>query len=646
MKNVTCYRLLILFFSSLVVLSGCKEPEVSLGELGKKMAAPQLKGTSPFDQDFNANNYARLQGTCSARVGDLSISFDNSTWYSIPSVPNYTGSTLAGTETNDVSCLGDGTFDFYLTESDMTSWGIPADSNIDYIYLRGSTIVGDTHTLTLKDPKLDGGNGNSSPATQVVLQKYWPENFAGTSQCEYFMANLRDANGNYASSSNSAVNFSIDKKVDSTVYSQVTAYSTMSDCQASTNPATSFSIPAGQNSIQVYYRFPDAPINGVIYFRTSNVNLATTTSTFSPVTLRDSTGDRFWFSTHSYYRVTANFNARFYNGTMKSFSGSDTITPSVVGTNASKLEFYSDSSCSTKISVVPGYMPNNQFFFKYVGTEISTDVLSFTINYTLTGASIGSSYDIIPHKIEIDRSGSTTVTHINLSGPMTLTRGSCTHLNLAAFNNKGALTPTSANVSLTPAWANSKFYATQSDCDSQVNNMTSVQMAGSSAELWFRTVGDPGSNETISLSASGINTPSRTFVIDDKATSFALFINGNSTALPYPYSPTCVQSTVEVKLTDNLRDRFYQNNFGTTLMITVARPYGYTLYSDSSCANALAGDLGMSISSGAYSTGAFNYWIKADSTPAQYNFQVYLTNAPLPGEPYLSAVSYPVILGP
>ncbi|MFS4458442.1 hypothetical protein [Bdellovibrio sp. HCB2-146] len=654
MKNVTCYRLLILIFSGLVVLSGCKEPEVSLSELGKKMAAPQLKGTSPFDQDFNANNYVRIQGTCSVRVGDLSISFDNKTWYSIPSIPNYTGTTLAGSETNDLSCQGDGTFDFYLTEGDMTSWGIAADADVNYIYLRGSTIVGDTHTLTLKDPKLDGGTGNSGPATQVVLQKYWPDNFAGATQCEYFMASLRDANGNYAGAGK-VVNFSIDKKVDSTVYSQIDAYLTMADCQAGTNAQNIFSIPASQNGIQVYYRFPDAPIDGVIYFRSSGVNLTTPTSSYTPVTLRDASGSRFWFSTHSFNRVASNmctpinFNARFYNGNMVNLSGSDTITPVVSGTNASKLLFFADSSCTTSVTTISGYQANGQFYFKYVGSEVSTDNLAFTITHTLAGPSLGGgTFDDIPHKIEIDRSGNSTVTHIDLTGPMTVQRGYCTRMNLSAFNNKGTLTSSTATVTLTPSSAVSQLFASQSSCDTQTTPISAIAMTGSTTEVWYRTTGTPGSTQTVTLSSAGINTPARTFTIDDKPTSFALLINGNATSLSYPVSPACVAATIEVKLTDYIGGYYYANTLGYTITMSVTAPFEYTLYSDSSCSagNEVVGNLGMSIGPGVSSTGVFNYWIKANSTPQQYNFQVFQTSTPPANVPYIGGVTYPVIPGP
>ncbi|MBO9668864.1 MAG: hypothetical protein J7501_18850, partial [Bdellovibrio sp.] len=164
MKYVGSKLLTVLAFSSLL-LTGCEDPGVNISTLGLKLAAPQLKGTNPFDQDFDSQNYAHIQGTCDTRVGDISISLNDNNWQTPPVTPDTTGTSL-GSVTNDINCA-DGVFDVYLTKADLTSlWGITvaADggTDVDSILIKGETIIGETKTLTLLDPKQSGSPGSGS----------------------------------------------------------------------------------------------------------------------------------------------------------------------------------------------------------------------------------------------------------------------------------------------------------------------------------------------------------------------------------------------------------------------------------------------------------------------------------------------------
>lgn len=645
--NVYGIRYLLILLLAVVTITGCEEPDVSMASLGKKFQAPSLTGASPFDQDMNTNGYVRFQGSCNVRVSTLSISFDEDLWFIVPAVPNITGTNLTGSEVNDNSCENDGQFDFYLTENEMTSWGFDPDVEVDVIYIRGSTILGETQVLKLIDHSGPGG-GNGGAATQVVLEKTWPMGFAGSSQCEYFNASVRNAN-NYTVPAPTNITFTLDKQIASTLYRNSVGYSSYEDCNASLNPKTVFTIPAGKTYHYVYYRFPDAPLDGTINFRAFDVSLAKTDSNYIAVTLRDSAGARYWMSSHAPHKVgkgmctKGNFEARYYNGTPKYLSAANAWVPVVTGTNASKLFFYSDENCVNKITAIDGTAGNTSFYFKYTGAETDTSTLTLTINHTIDIGNFGV-YDDIPQKLEIDRTGNTTVSHVEFHIQDTVTRAVCNQTHVSTHNSQGTLVTPNINIGFTST-ANTTFYLTESDCNTSTNSVNATSITSPQSILYYRTLGAPGSTQSISIASTGLTTSTRSFVISDKATTVSALFNGLPDFI-YPAADVCTLMKVEAVLSDTANDgTIYTNNFGEGKTITVQLPSGYSHYTDPGCTASVGGNsLGFNLGAGSTTTGQFTFYMKANVTPMADQFYVYQTSGGASG--YLGSSSPKLLLGP
>jgi hypothetical protein len=653
MMNVSGIRYLLIFTFCALTLSGCEDPEVSMGSLGKKFQAPSLTGTSPFDQDMKTTGYVRFQGSCDPRVLDLYLSLDETQWFQVPATPVYTNTTLTGTEVNDASCETDGHFDFYLTKTDLTGWGFAADVDVDALYLRGTTIIGETHVLKIQDNS--PGNGNGGPtgvASQVILEKTWPLGFAGSSQCEYFNASVRDAN-NYFVTTTANVLFSLDKKVDSTLYRKISGYASLADCVADANVTTDFIIPTGKSSALVYYKFPDAPLNGIISFRASDVTLATTTSAYVDVTLRDSTAGTFWMTSYSPYKIgknmctKGNYEARYYNGTTKSLYAASAWVPSVAGTNASKLLFYSDANCATQVTAISGMSGNNTYYFKYVGAETDTSNLSLVLSHTVNTATFGT-YDDIPQKIEIDRSGNTTLASFDFYTPDVQSRGICNQTQLQTYNSQGTLvTPNNVLISFASSTVSggALFYATQGDCDNGSNPITSLTVADPQTALYFKSLSAPASSQTFAFSSTGLPVVTRSFLISNKATTVTARFDGLLQFI-YPSANVCTNLKIDAVLGDTTHDgTTYINNFNESKYVSVSIPSGYTLYTDATCITPSGGNsMGFVVGAGAVTSGQFNFYIKADSTPVAGVFSVIQQTGGATG--YLMGTSPGLVVGP
>lgn len=650
MMNVRGIRYLLILILSAVMMTGCEEPEVSMASLGKKFQAPSLTGTSPFDQDMNINGYVRFQGSCKPQVADLYLSLDETTWFLVPAVPNTANTNLTGSEVNDYSCESDGLFDFYLTKNDLTSWGYAANVDVDALYLRGMTIIGETHVLKILDDKAPGtGNGGvNGVATQVVLEKTWPTGFAGSSKCEYFMASARDANNHFVSAA-ADVTFTLDKKIDATITRNIEGFSTFADCNSSTNGKTVFTILAGKNSQYIYYRFPNAPLDGAISFRANDVNLTRTTSDYTVVTLRDSAGDAYWMSSYAPHKVgkgmctKGNFEARFYNGTPKSLSSTNAWIPAVTGTNAGKLFFYSDADCLNKVPSINGNSGNTTFYFKYTGTETSNTPLSLTINHTIDTATFGD-YDDIPQKLEIDLSGNNTLAHIDFYVQDIQTRGVCNQTQVSTHNSQGTLVTPNINVTF-GSTAAATFFTSLDDCTNNVNSVNGMPLTNPQTPLYFKVFGAPGSAQSISMTSTGLTAVTRSFTISDKATTVAALINGQ-TQFSFPAANACTPMTIEPILSDLANDGTrYVNTFGESKLVTMQMPPEYTHYSDINCNTPLGGTtLGFNIGAGATNGGVFTFYIKANATPVVSQFHIYQTTSGTTG--YLGSSMIYLTVGP
>lgn len=263
MLNVSSKHLHIIFLSTAILVSGCKDPDVSVGSLGKKLPAPVLTGPSPFSQNFDLQGYARLQGICDSRIGNVFISFDQTTWPVTPASPDIGTSTLPAGTTNDINCA-DGVFDIYVTENDLLNiWNISPANHPASLFIKGETAIGDSEILTIKNTSTGGGsNSGPGPAAKIGLEKTWPRGFAGTLQCESFRVNLLDSNGHRGAVSTVPVSFQIQRPTTG----NINAYTSWSDCSNSLGALTTFTIPTGSDGMDVYYRFPAGPIDTSINF--------------------------------------------------------------------------------------------------------------------------------------------------------------------------------------------------------------------------------------------------------------------------------------------------------------------------------------------------------------------------------------------
>jgi hypothetical protein len=568
----------------------------------------------------------------------------------IPAAPNTTGTSLSGSEVNDGSCETDGVFDFYITDADMTSWGLDPNVKTYVLYIRGNSVLGETHTLSLKDPTPgDGtnpGGGTTGPATQVILEKTWPTGFAGSGQCEYFSASLRDASNRFVTTA-ANVTFSLDKMIASTVSSNIVGYDNQADCIGSTNSKTTFTIPGGKNTLFVYYRMPDAPIDGTISFRASNVSLATTTSAYLAVKLRDSAAGRFWISSFAPYKVSkgmctrGNFDARLYNGSWKSPL---IWTPAVTGTGAANLFFYSDADCLNKITAIDG-TSGNTYYFKYTGVTVSPTNLSLTITHSINIATFGD-YDDIPQKLEIDLSGNTTVAHFDFYTQDQVPRGVCNQTQIQTYNSQGALVTPNIYVTLASS-AVTRFFTNQADCDTDNNPVVSpLQITSPQTPLYYRVYGAPGTSQSFTFTSTGLNTPARTFEILNKATTVTALFNGlKDLVFTYPSANVCTPMNIEAVLSDAANDgTAYVNNFGENKIVNIYLPAGYTIYSDASCINAEAGNLVLSVDMNANTSGPIIKYIKANSTPTASSF--YVNQATGGASGYLMSTNPSLVIGP
>ncbi|WP_413569413.1 hypothetical protein ACLWBD_02480 [Bdellovibrio sp. HCB117] len=593
MKNVSSKYLSVLLLSA-TLLTSCKSPELEVASLGKKLPAPSLKGSSPFDQDFDLQNYVRIQGSCDARVGNILLSFDKTTWHQPPSIPDTTGTSLTGV-TNDRDC-SDGSFDLYLTKNDLENiWGIVGGSNgtdVDYIYIKGETLIGDTAILVLQDPEDHGGGNGSSPATTVNIEKTWPAGFAGSGQCDSMRVYLTNAQG-YRASHTSALSFSVQKTFQS-VSSTVAAYATFQDCEsdtAGTAGLTTFSIPAAQDGIDIIYRFPVDAKSGVMTFKVISPSALTANPTAYSVTMRDSssTATR-WISledhryqiykdvcypmkmrTNNYNRSTVDNNA----GGVLSLTSSDP-----------KVKFYADNTCSTESTNVslPSYSNEFTVHMKYVsGTETESYKLFNISATTASGSSYG--YDFAPYKMKVDLSNQNTVTKADIWGPRDVARHSCQAYQIVVMNENGTRLPAGNDTTLNLATVESSvgtFYATSGCYPGYEVTQAIISAGADSAKVYFKpTIADG----TYHFKLSGLTANNNT-EIRVKTVASRLALHTDSGLWNLSLAPSCVAVTVTRK-DEASNPVFLPSSLNVPLNVSFGDGVNDRLYSDSSCATAL-----------------------------------------------------------
>ncbi|WP_291515414.1 hypothetical protein [Bdellovibrio sp. ArHS] len=497
MKNVTSKYACVLFLSA-ILLTSCKSPELEVASLGKKLPAPSLKGSSPFDQDFDVQNYVRIQGSCDTRVGNVLLSFDKTAWHQPPSIPDTTGTSLTGI-TNDRDC-SDGSFDLYLTKNDLENiWGITAGSSgtdVDYIYIKGETAIGDTAILVLQDPKQGGGS-----AATVNIEKTWPAGYAGSGQCDYLRVYLTNSQG-YRTSHSAAVTFSVQKTYQS-VAAPIAAYATYQDCEndvAGTAGQTSFSIPAGQDGIDIIYRFPTTAKSGNMSFKVINTSALTPSSTPYSVVMRDSSSaNTRWISLEDHrYQIYKDLcypikmRANNYDRSAVSSNSGGVIN---LASSDSKAKFYTDASCSSEATTM-NLVDSGEFtaYLKYQSASETDSYKSFNISIS-TGTGSAYTYDFAPYNMKVDLTNKTTITKTDIWGPRDVNRYSCQSFQVVVMNENGTRLPASSNTIISLATLEASvgtFYAHSGCYAGYEATQATIPSGADSTIVYFKATASDG----------------------------------------------------------------------------------------------------------------------------------------------------------
>lgn len=512
---------------SAVLLTSCKEPELDVSSLGKKLPAPSLKGSSPFNQDFDSQNYARIQGACDSRVGNVFVSFDKSIWHQPPVNPDVTGTTLPAGTTNDRDCT-DGSFDIYLTKNDLQNiWGIQTGNggnHVDYLYIKGESLIGDTETLTLVDNNSGTSPGSNTSPAKIILEKTWPRGFAGSGICESFRVSILNSSG-YRVTTPTAITFSLEKRASGTVSGNFYAYTNWQECNSGTIATQStFTIPANSDGMDLIYKFPYAPLDSTFDFRVTNPSSLVADTNYTSVILRDSSYNSTyrWLATeepiHQIYKGVCypvkirvyQYNHGYANDT---FSGAFNFT-----STESQVKFYEDSSCAAESSTytLAPYSSTIMAYVKY--NPSASDTTSYKeFSMSIASTTAGSlTYDSNPIPLRADLSSRSSVTHVDIWGPRILSHDTCYSFRVVSMNANGTLLPVSAatNIQLSTLETNvGTFYSDQS-CSTGVISNVSIAAQSSSMVIYFKPNAATAGTYHFNLTSSGLTAPSREFIVE------------------------------------------------------------------------------------------------------------------------------------
>nr|BFD65622.1 hypothetical protein HAGR004_06440 [Bdellovibrio sp. HAGR004] len=488
---------------------------MEMSPLGKKLPAPALKGTNPFQQEFEIQNYARLQGSCDTRVSTVLVSFDKKAWHQAPTTPDSTNTSLPVGQTNDTDCA-DGSFDIYLTKNDLLNlWGISTSDDVNAIYIKGLSVIGDTETLTLLDmsPGNGGGaGGGSSVATTLNLEKNWPRGYAGANQCGSFFVYISNASG-YRVAHSADVTFKISQSASGNTASAITAYSNWGDCHSSINPSDTFKIPAGSDYAEVIYRFPNTPIDGLLAFTLSNLSALTANPVATNVILRSSeySSTQRWLSLEQtvpqlYKNVCypLRIRSQMYNNSPANDQFGGTLNLSATD---ARLKFYSDEFCmnqATEYSFT-SYDPVLKAYMKFVPS--GADTQSFVAFQFTAAGSPGNSltYDAQPWDLRADLSDKNTVTRLEFQGPRNIVNGDCNVYQVLTTNANGSLLPMTGalNVSLATQESGLGQFYSDEGCSSPISS-TTIAKNKSSATVYFRPMASSAGTYHFNITASGL----------------------------------------------------------------------------------------------------------------------------------------------
>ncbi|WP_413576930.1 hypothetical protein ACLVWU_02355 [Bdellovibrio sp. HCB290] len=523
MMNVSGKSLLLLLASAML-FTGCEDPQVSVSTLGRKLAAPVLSSSSPFDQDMETQGYVRIVGSCDTRVGPILIGFDEDSFHSPPVSPNISGTSL-GSIVNDSDC-SDGVFDIFLTSADLLSiWGITTtddNDDVEQILIKGETWFGDTRTLSIINNR-PPGSGNSI-ATHLALRKVFPSDFAGASQCEMFNAYVLDANGNETSNT-TAVSFSVQDSGNA----GVTYYQTSSDCASAVFPVSTLSLPAKLGMLTFYARMPASPIDSTIGFTPIVSSGGLQAAPATTVTLRDPASSRRFIALldapgtiyknvcqpitlqrMSYYKTSANE------------TGSLTVT---MAPSDSKLEFFTASDCNTgaKTSSIlfSSSISTVKTYVKYAHSGTATTAhLKINLNYTVSD----SNYDIPSYVVRVDLSSSDTVAKMTFGGPQSISRSQCYAYNITMANSNWAAVPADKDYDVSFASSNTlaglQFYSDEY-CTSPVSTLV-VSQGELSKKFYVKSSTGQNASSQITMTPNSLAAVTYNVSVSVNATSYAL----------------------------------------------------------------------------------------------------------------------------
>lgn len=512
-------RFLFFICAFCALLVGCKSPDLDVSSLDRRLPAPSLKGSSPFNQDFDSQNYARVQGNCDSRVGNLFISFDKQVWHQPPLTPDISGTSLPAGLTNDRDCT-DGSFDIYLTKNDLQNiWGIQTGSggtDVNYIYIKGETLIGDTDILTLIDTKNPNNPGSSAPATKMSLEKNWPQNNAAADRCSNFHVSLQTATGTRGVATNN-VTFSIEEQSGGGVTTAITGYANWDDCNQGINAKTVFTVPAGSDGVEVIYKFPVYSGTSTSFsYRLTNTSL-TADLVYTIVNIHDSsaaTMDRWLGSTAPLHQIYKNICYQIpisafsyqYNQQIADPIADAGFSVSSIDPN---LKFYNGSGCTTEISTFSlANVLSANVYVKYKTSTVGTSGFKATQVVFIGAASNYLHYDPFVLNLNIDlNDGQGTVTRVDIWGPQNVKVVSCQPFNIATTNNNGTSlsVTTEKQVFVAMQEANAGTFYTDPTCETAIS---SVYVGSPTTQIYYKAPSLPGTYH-FSISSPGLTSSTR-----------------------------------------------------------------------------------------------------------------------------------------
>lgn len=554
---------------------------MQVASLGKQLPKPALTGSSPFDQDIESTGYVHFQGTCDSRLTDLTLSFDLNKWELPPTQPDLSASPNAGPFVNDFNC-SDGIYSFYLSPKDIQQiWGLTVGTDegddVDYIYIRGWSLIGYSETLVLKNNR----SGSNSAADRLVLEKNWPKGYAGSEQCEYFEVRLQNAFGERATHT-SPITFTLDKRVASTVTKGITAYPNWDACANNTSAQTSFTIPAKKDSLTIIYRFPASPIDTNFEFKIGSASELSFSAEYTSVMLRDSnSATQRWVGLYDHsHQIYKDQCVPFKLQRMTYFKAPDNSPYSDIidiMASTSTLKFYSNSDCteiSSSLTFAP-YSALAEGYMKYSSSGTENGFLNISIqgsprfNNTLK-------YDVPPIYLTIDLSSKNTLGRIGSRTTNTMANGQCHPVTLSPENGNGSLIAADSDlvVSLGTTQAGTGSYYADPNCSTFLST-TTIPAGAISSTVYFRPLVSTPGKYTLRFTSGTITSSSHDIEISLAPTKFKLFV-----------APLIADSCVEVtvKLSDPFGN-FYSAAYVYGLSIGISGIDYSTIHSNPTCTN-------------------------------------------------------------